>query len=255
MIPTVDVRAPAPHSARMTNRTIQPCAYCGGIHPGDECADATTDAMPLFERARDKAGNVRALSKFVGYSAESFSRKLRAAREAAGHRAPVLDLPSVVRAALVRYLDGEAIPAPRLPFGRRPKPAMDLPGDTRAVVLGIELPPETIATLDALCDDDPTQPTRATLLRTLLVEGLAARGYDLRTGAQPAKVGAVDAALCKRVRGWPRERVRVPYAVAEAIDHAAGLVPVPRDALALSPRAMARVLVGEALRARGVAVR
>ena len=255
MIPPVDVPATAPHSARMTNETIQPCGYCGGIHPGDACADATTDAMRLFERARDKAGNVRALSRFVGYSPESFSRRLRAAREAAEHRAPVLDLPAVVRAALVRYLDGDETPQPKLPYGKRPKPAMDLPGDTRAVVLGIELPPETIAALDAICDEDPTQPTRATLLRTLLVEGLTARGYDLRTGAQPAKVGAADPALCKRVRGWPRERVRVPYAVAEAIDHAAALVPVPRDALALSPRAMARVLVGEALRARGVAVR
>ena len=254
MIPTVDVRARGPHSARMTNRTIQPCAYCDGIHPGDPCGDATTNALPLFERARDKAGSVRALSRFVGYSPESFSRKLRAAREAAEHRAPVLDLPAVVRAALVRYLDGDETPQPKLPYGKRPKPAMDLPGDTRAVVLGIELPPETIATLDALCDDDPTQPTRATLLRTLLVEGLAARGYDLRTGAQPAKVGAVDAALCKRVRGWPRERVRVPYAVAEAIDHAAGLVPVPRGSSPLSPRTLARVLVGEALLARGVAV-
>jgi hypothetical protein len=234
----------------MTNATIQPCAYCGGIHPGDACADATTNAMRLFERARDKAGNVRALSRIVGYSAESFSRRLRAAREAAEHRAPVLDLPSVVRAAIVRYLDGDETPAPRLPFGKRPKPAMDLPGDTRSVMLGIELSPETIAALDAICDEDPTQPTRATLLRTLLVEGLTARGYDLRTGARPAKVEPADAALCARERGWPRERVRVPVAVAEAIDHAATLVPVPRGSSPMSPRTLARVLVGEALRAR-----
>ena len=238
----------------MTNETIQPCGYCGGIHPGDACADATTDAMRLFERARDKAGSIRALSKFVGYSAESFSRKLRAAREAAGHRATVLDLPGVVRAALVRYLDGEAIPAPRLPFGRRPKPAMDLPGDARSVALGIELSPETITALDAICDEDPTQPTRATLLRSLLVEGLTARGYDLRTDTRPETVQPVDPVLCKRAKGWPRERVRVPCAVAEAIDHAAAIVPVPRGSSPMSPRTLARALVGEALRGRGVAV-
>lgn len=214
------------------------CPLCRALHAGP-CADGA-----LLAAAIGKATTAKALAPIVGYTAESITR--------ARKHDPVV-VPPAVRANLVRYLRGEPVtPLPPVK-GKRPKRVADLArADSAQPRIQVQLPPEIDGTVTQIVAADLTRPTRATVVRALLVEALTARGYDLHTGAVPEKARPVDPDLAARRQTDPVSPVRVPVEVATAIEHAADHAPVPHGAPPVSRGAMVRALVGEAILGRGI---